>query len=169
MTMNLEIIRAMGHTRRWHTAPVLREQNLAEHSALVALLGMWLVRDLAITAEEKADILHLALLHDAHETVYGDLPYRVKRETQSRGIDLDGECQLAFWGWELLERFQTFAVKIVHMADRLEAALHAERWVPELADETMNEAIRVAETTFADGSEISNKILTRVRTALGVI
>jgi len=167
--MNLEIIRAMGHTRRWHTAPVLREQNLAEHSALVALLGMWLVRELAITPEEKSDILHLSLVHDAHETVYGDLPYRVKTETKSRGIDLDSECQLAFWGWEILDRFQPFAVKVVHMADRLEAALHAERWVPELADETTNEAIRVAEATFGDGGDLSNKILTRVRAALGVI
>jgi 5'-deoxynucleotidase YfbR-like HD superfamily hydrolase len=168
MVMKLETICAMGYTRRWHTSPVLREQTLADHSAQVALLAMWLVRELEITAGEKSDLLHYALLHDAHETSFGDLPYPMKREMKTRGIDLDAACMELFWGWDLEARFAPFAVKVVCMADRLEAALFARRWAPELADETMEVALRVAEAEFGDGSQLSNTILNRVRAALGV-
>jgi len=141
---------------------------LAEHSGTVAQLALWLVEDLPLRADELLEITRLSLCHDAHETVYGDIPYCLKAEMKARGIDLDKENQDRFWGGDFESWFRPFVLKVVQMADRLEAALYAEIWVPTLADETLETAILEAERMFEDGDAAAEKVLSRVREALKV-
>lgn len=73
----LAFIRNGGETRRYHTWPVLRSQNIAEHSFHVAMLCAWLA------GQEPpgigANLLMAALCHDLAEHKMGDLPAPVKR------------------------------------------------------------------------------------------
>lgn len=73
----LNFIYAAGETRRFHTWPVLRHQNIADHSWHVALLLHLLY------GQESPGIppvlLMAALCHDMSECQMGDLPSPGKR------------------------------------------------------------------------------------------
>lgn len=77
MTQQLKFIRNGGETRRYHTWPVLRQQNVAEHSFNVAMICSWLARQ--ETPGIGAALLMAALTHDLAEHQMGDLPAPVKR------------------------------------------------------------------------------------------
>lgn len=66
-----------GQTKRWHTWPVQRNENVAEHSYGVAWVCFYL-------ADGKPSTLLLlsALVHDVPEHLFGDLPAQVKRQSQ---------------------------------------------------------------------------------------
>lgn len=61
-----------GRVRRWHTNPGL-EQSVAEHSWGVAVLL------LLENPDVSKDLLIAALLHDAHEVSFGDIPSPAKQ------------------------------------------------------------------------------------------
>ena len=73
----LHYIRAGAETRRYHTWPVIREQNVAEHGAIVAILCSWLadIDDVELTA----NLAMAAVTHDWAEHVFGDMPAPTKR------------------------------------------------------------------------------------------
>jgi 5'-deoxynucleotidase YfbR-like HD superfamily hydrolase len=73
----LEFIRNAGETRRFHTVPILRVQNVAEHSwHVVQLLWyLWGGREPGISIE----LLMAAMNHDAAEHIVGDVPAPAKR------------------------------------------------------------------------------------------
>jgi 5'-deoxynucleotidase YfbR-like HD superfamily hydrolase len=73
----LEFTRNAGETRRFHTFPVLREQNIAEHSWHIAML-----LHIIYGQEEpglRPVLLMAALCHDAAEFIVGDIPAPAKR------------------------------------------------------------------------------------------
>lgn len=66
-----------GFVKRWHTHLMPVEQTLAHHQWGVATI-------IAILhPNPSATLLKAALLHDAHESVLGDLPYSAKEENPS--------------------------------------------------------------------------------------
>jgi 5'-deoxynucleotidase YfbR-like HD superfamily hydrolase len=73
----LSFIYAAGETRRFHTQPVLRTQNIADHSWHVAMLLhiMYGQDEPGITPV----LLMAALCHDAAECRFGDIPSPAKR------------------------------------------------------------------------------------------
>lgn len=77
MSAALDFIRNGGETKRYHTWPTLRIQNVGEHSFNVAMLCAWLVGHEAPGI--GANLLMAALTHDMAEWKMGDLPAPVKR------------------------------------------------------------------------------------------
>lgn len=73
----LDFIYAAGETRRFHTWPVLRSQNVADHSWHVAMLG-----HLLYGQEEpgmRAVFMWALMTHDMAECQMGDIPSPAKR------------------------------------------------------------------------------------------
>jgi 5'-deoxynucleotidase YfbR-like HD superfamily hydrolase len=66
-----------GLVRRYHTWPVLREQNNAEHSWQVARL-FHLLFD--VNSAAPAKIYHYIRYHDSGELLSGDVPYTAKKD-----------------------------------------------------------------------------------------
>lgn len=77
----LDFIRHAGETRRFHTWPVLRQQNVAEHSWHVAqlLFLMYGGQEPGITIA----LLMAGLTHDMAECQVGDIPSPAKRAMSS--------------------------------------------------------------------------------------
>jgi 5'-deoxynucleotidase YfbR-like HD superfamily hydrolase len=73
----LDFIRNAGETRRFHTWPVLRQQNVAEHSWHVTML-LWFIFG-NIEPGIPLPVLMAALTHDAAEWQVGDIPSPAKR------------------------------------------------------------------------------------------
>lgn len=87
----LEFIRNAGETRRFHTWPVLRQQNVAEHSWHVTML-LWFIFGKQAPGV-TLPVLMAALTHDAAEWQVGDLPAPAKRNMGARFPDFRAE-----WG-----------------------------------------------------------------------
>lgn len=75
-------IMAGGAIRRYHTAPVLRQQTVAEHSWRMASLV------LRVCPTASAALLGACLWHDVSELVTGDVPGPVKWENELLRIEL---------------------------------------------------------------------------------
>lgn len=92
----LDFIRNAGETRRFHTFPVLRQQNIAEHSWHVVMLLHFLYGQ-----DEpglRVVLLMAGLCHDAAEHIVGDLPAPAKRDMGER-IGITGDLTFReHWG-----------------------------------------------------------------------
>jgi 5'-deoxynucleotidase YfbR-like HD superfamily hydrolase len=168
MMVDCATILALRGVRRWHTRPVRREQSLAEHSGLVALLCRWLAPAGMETAERE-QLTHLALVHDLHETQYGDFPYPVKASMAEAGFDIDTHCQEAFWGYDIWLSVPARVKALVDVADVLEAALYARDYLPELADVVRQQALDKAAAAFPKPGHDREWVLGRVQAALEVV
>lgn len=130
--MDLDFIRNGGETRRYHTWPVLRQQNVAEHSFHVAMLCAWLCKQHGFEPSQR--LLMAALTHDLAEHQMGDIPSPTKRrlpdygETTFRKAWGDLEQALrkdAGLEWESgLTQLETYLLKL---ADAAEGALYCIR------------------------------------------
>lgn len=139
---------AQRHTRRWHTRSVSRQQSVAEHAHQVALLALHLAPE-DLSDQECLVILLLALLHDAHEPEFGDIPYPAKRAMEVRGLDVDAWCRRSFWGEDdPHDHTSPRARALVEAADQLEAALYAKEHLAPLAsvirDQTMASLVEMS-------------------------
>jgi 5'-deoxynucleotidase YfbR-like HD superfamily hydrolase len=137
-----DVILRMYDVIRWHTCRPMREQGVLEHSAMVANLVMHL--DPSLSTEELGRTLQMALLHDAHEAEFGDIPRPAIAAFKSlAGADLDGVAQAAFWqkrGGDPFDRVSPRGRAVVRLADALEAALFSARWVPQAAAKAREDA-----------------------------
>jgi hypothetical protein len=159
--LTLQQSQALQDVTRWHTRRTLRHQSVLEHSALVGLVALHLV-GAEFSAAEIGELLHLALLHDAHEAAYGDIPYPAKRALERDGIDIDSHCRWEFWGGR--DPYQIATPRVVdalEVADVLEAALFAVRYAPEIADLVADQAVAAAR------ARLDNVGVARVLEALG--
>lgn len=66
-------LHSSGRVTRWHTHGRAMQQSTAEHAWGVAAII------LAIRPDASAELLRAAILHDAHEVDFADVPYPVKR------------------------------------------------------------------------------------------
>jgi 5'-deoxynucleotidase YfbR-like HD superfamily hydrolase len=76
-------LRRLAFVPRWNVTPMIRRQNVAEHSHMVAVIARWLLdkhhalgRDQGI----RISVLEYALDHDQREAVTGDVPSPTKRD-----------------------------------------------------------------------------------------
>lgn len=153
-------ITAMQDVKRWHTRRTLREQSVAEHSHQVALLALYLAPDSTNNAD-RLQILELALVHDAHEVEFGDTPYPAKRLLEADDLDIDAHCRLMFWGKvDPYDQVPSHVRLLVDVADVLEAAIYAQRYLPEISAQVTQQAIKSAQ-------ELSHIAFVRALTALG--
>jgi 5'-deoxynucleotidase YfbR-like HD superfamily hydrolase len=70
----LHMIERSARVRRYHTEPVLHQQNVGEHTYGV----MWIVY-LLTDGQPSRDLLLAAMMHDAPEFYTGDIPAPTKR------------------------------------------------------------------------------------------
>lgn len=100
-TTQLDFIYAAGETRRFHTWPVLRKQNVADHSWHVAMLGF------VLYGQEEPGItpaFMLALLtHDMAECQMGDIPSPAKRRMDAL-LELKDETTTFRQQWGIAEQ-----------------------------------------------------------------
>lgn len=71
----LDVMRAGGAVRRFHTCRFMNMQTVAEHSYGVAVMCLALTN-----REASARLLRAALQHDVEEQETGDLPFPAKRQ-----------------------------------------------------------------------------------------
>lgn len=124
-------ILALGSVTRWHTLRTQRAQTLADHSARVALLAVWLGHQLGsvrFTPDEELQTLRLALVHDVPETAFGDVPAPTKALLNIEvAVSYDLVMDRLFWSERNAENpwdhTSSIARRLVKVADMLEAAL----------------------------------------------
>jgi 5'-deoxynucleotidase YfbR-like HD superfamily hydrolase len=155
-------IAAIQQVQRWHTRSSLRAQSVAEHSHQVALLALFIAPE-TITMEEAQQLVYLALVHDAHEAEFGDTPYPAKHALLRKGIDIDGVSRQEFWqGRDPYLEVPPHLRLILDAADILEAALYAQKYLPEIAADVCAQAVKTAKG-------LSHYGFTRVLFALGLV
>lgn len=86
--MNPKLMRRLRFVPRWCVVPILRQQNVAEHSFHVAWLSLWLLDRIPVpvSLETRHKVLVQALVHDQNEAVTGDIP----SPSKSSGAVTDG-------------------------------------------------------------------------------
>lgn len=76
----LETVMRIQAVKRWHMIDTTRIQNLAEHTANVALLAMTVAKTAPINwFDTYTAVAAAALVHDIPESFTGDLPTHTKR------------------------------------------------------------------------------------------
>lgn len=158
--VNPDLVKQAGETKRWHTRFTHRPETVLEHGAAVALLALWLSEGL-LSEGDLGDLLLLSLIHDLHETKFGDVPYPAKALLRAMDIDIDGICSKEFWGG-YPSHFMTDRVRnLVDVADVLAAALFAQSNAPAIADLVAEQAARAARELLGSDRKVLD--------ALGVI
>lgn len=115
-------IRAAGAIKRFHTARVIKEESIAEHSLNVAALILVLTE-----GEASRNLLIRAMLHDHGEAAIGDIPANIKArippEARQELEDKEAaEVEIMFPGLSALHLSET-EEKLLHIADRLDGLL----------------------------------------------
>lgn len=74
----------LGHVKRWNIVNTTREQTVAEHSALVQLIALDVLRLYSpnALAELQFQTMRWALWHDVPEVFIGDMPTPIKNEIE---------------------------------------------------------------------------------------
>lgn len=129
MILTLYDFLRIGHIKRWHNVNTIRQQTVAEHCFLVAVIALDLLFHLKWGGEHPkawvGSTLVAALFHDAPEAAAGDTPTPAKRLLREITNDpklfdkLDDRLmpQLPYLGGKV----PPFIERIVEMADAIEA------------------------------------------------
>lgn len=126
-----------GHVKRWHIVNTVRDQTIAEHQYLVAIIAMELYTRMIdpVRQENAVEFLHLvmcALFSDAPEVRYGDYPTPAKKHIKElAGPDLfkklDAELMPTVPYLAAFSKINQALMDFVEMADAIEAA----HWIGE--------------------------------------
>ena len=77
--MRINDLLKLATVRRWHIVDIIKEQSVAEHSALVGYLALEVIRrSQTVDDQHMIGALWWAMFHDAHEAVLGDPPGNLK-------------------------------------------------------------------------------------------
>ncbi len=77
MNITLAHVRRMGHIKRWHLVNTTRQQTLAEHSFMVAIIVARMMQKLGF--DMTAAMWRQAMFHDVAEIAIGDIPTPAKK------------------------------------------------------------------------------------------
>lgn len=136
-----DIINVSG-VKRWHMLKMDRQQTLAEHQYLVAMMATKMFYDCVVPARSVDErdsiqrtafaVLSEALIHDIHETKSGDTPANPKALARCKellgGLDLGDMIQADYWDQKAeshkapkAERTSGAVVRFVKIIDKFEA------------------------------------------------
>lgn len=166
LRLNMQDIARSGHVTRWRSVRCARNQTLAEHHYLVAMIARELMRRIlgdSLPAETRLLVLEYALTHDAPELLMGDLPSPLKRRIAEVAGEADPlariEREIAPEIAELKAALQGSALAfIVKLADLMDGCLfireegigrHA-ALVAEKSEAAFHDKIAEARRRFAD-------------------
>ncbi len=118
-------MRNLGYVDRWSSYPVMRKETVAEHSFMVAVIAT--VLDKAAFGEEGGGAALLSLLHDAEESVTGDLLSLVKQHVRD-WQDVEQKARYEVFGqltWFHALCAQSKEHLLIKIADAAAALLYA--------------------------------------------
>lgn len=127
----LQFLEDGGRVRRYHTLDVVRPQTVAEH-----VYGVLSILTVLRGENVSQNLFFAALLHDAPESITGDIPAPTKRELRKRfpGTDFVNDWELEIfvehWGEGAVQRFNDLTeaeARHLKMADILEGLRYCER------------------------------------------
>jgi 5'-deoxynucleotidase len=129
--LNLGDLARSGHITRWHSVRTFREQTLAEHHYMVAMISNKLAKDILgsdINDSERLQLLEYALWHDMPEIVMGDISSpckkRIRQICQEKENPIDEmENEIAPWLSKLKNNLRPELSLIVKMGDLIDAIL----------------------------------------------
>ncbi|QIK39063.1 HD domain-containing protein [Caldichromatium japonicum] len=166
LRLNMQDIARSGHITRWHSVRCARNQTLAEHHYLVAMIARELMERIfgdRLSPDTRLQVLEYALTHDTPELLTGDLPAPLKRRiAEIAGEDnplAQIESEIAP---EISKRKQALAgtafADLVKLADLMDGCLfireegigrHA-ALVAELTERSLCERLEEARTRFPE-------------------
>lgn len=116
MVERLKAVERSARVRRYHTEPVIHQQNVGEHTYGV----MWFI--LLMVDNPSANLLKAALMHDTAEYAVGDVPSPTKRhDTIKEAFDKVEEEVLAQLAWRRPD-LTAEEERLLKLADLLEGA-----------------------------------------------
>ncbi|MBU0995170.1 MAG: HD domain-containing protein [Proteobacteria bacterium] len=131
ITLDLGDLARSGHVTRWHSVRTYRDQTLAEHHYMVAMIANKLAKDIlgeSISDNERLKLLEYALWHDMPEIIMGDISSpcknRIKQICGGKQNPIDQlENEVAPWLVELKKNLNPELVWIVKLGDLIDAIL----------------------------------------------
>jgi 5'-deoxynucleotidase len=82
MNLSLYDYLRVSHIKRWHNVNTVRQQTVAEHSYMVALIALDLFNYIVGVKDDESGAFHMliaAMFHDTPEVASGDTPTPAKR------------------------------------------------------------------------------------------
>ena len=119
-SLTLPDIYRTQHVRRWHIVQSKREQTVAEHSFMVAMISMAIMKEFEITSPEvRSLVFEWALIHDLPEVVLGDTvsPVKAKAKQAFKIMEDIVDPELRFFEEDLPD----VIIRIVKAADYIDA------------------------------------------------
>ena len=123
-SLGLPDIYRSQHVKRWHIVHTARQQTVAEHSYMVAMISMHLVHEMEkksgpFQTISKLDILKWSLMHDLPEVIMGDAVSPVKRLAKDEfdRVEMQVDPYLKWYEQNLPEHIKA----IVKTADYIDA------------------------------------------------
>jgi len=134
--MNIEKFLRAAEVQRWHTVHATKTQTVAEHQWNVWVIAR-AIYDMLFpiphNSDESALVSTLALTHDVHEIVVGDIPSTGKdlmSITEENALEeYEHRVMRTQFGINPAANRGTLAEAIVKLADRVEAAHFARKYV----------------------------------------
>lgn len=119
----------LADAHRWVVIKTLRQQNVAEHSFAVAVVALELAERLSIPSDTVHHILLWSLMHDAPETLTGDIDGGFKKDHPHVGEAVKIAESLEFpWYVRYRDAINPIAYRIVKVADKLETLHFIRTW-----------------------------------------
>lgn len=120
-----------GHVTRWHSVRTFREQTLAEHHYMVAMISNKLSKDIFrenISDSERLQLLEYALWHDMPEIIMGDISSPCKKRIKQMCGDMENpierlENEIAPWLNKIKRNLKIESQFIVKLGDLMDAIM----------------------------------------------
>ena len=141
----------LSYVPRWVIVPMLRDQNVADHSWRVAIIAYRLATVLGLDNKDRDDITIVAMWHDLDEVHTGDTPATEKSRPIFNNMDVKAV--------------------IVKMADYMESLSWVEKWAHPDVRDGIAQALRVnlataqwslRERVTADVADVCVKIMKEI-------
>ena len=150
-TLDLSDLARAGHVTRWHSVRTLREQTLAEHHYMVAMIANKLAKNILganITDSDRVQLLEYALWHDMPEIIMGDISSPCKRKIQQlcngqKNPIAELEDEIAPWLKKIKNNLKPELVVIAKLSDLMDAIIFiAQEGVGRHAETVKNELLK---------------------------
>lgn len=124
-SLSLADIGRTQHVKRWHIVDMIKDQSVAEHSYMVAMIAANIAHKTGYSDLIQNQAITMALIHDATEGITGDVPSPVKGWVSGYS---ELEKKLDPCGTDFRDAAQQLVHRIVKMADLIEAIHHLEKY-----------------------------------------
>ena len=151
----LEVVIRFQEVRRWHMVDMMPTQNVASHSAVVAILAGYIAHTCpGMYLGSSRDMIVEGLIHDIGETMMGDIPGHVKEVIGDFPKQL--ETQLTpRWLRPSTDKSIHHLIKLCDLAEairyaKIRGVTRVASWAAEQLRKSYHEALAKAEEDWPD-------------------